>query len=960
MQQYQQYIDDILGAVASPDTADPDFLRDSAAMYAEACAEANDRLRGVGRLLHRGLRSEAIQLAEQEPNLLDMVALLDFEELPTWRDMLVDWGMAEPPEILIEIAADLNKAYAEQQPLESLLRQHRILALARAPLSARIATLRKICTQDAGNEIWTSDLALLEKARLKQLPAEAEAARRTNDVTRLERINQEVNSSEWSIPLPAELTATIGRMHQTTAAQHARQTLAKLDVDLNDAHMAFDPVAGREARTEWNKYAAIAELSPTDELLQRAAPALEWLAEQDRQDDRALQRERAIESLRAGMDEHVDGVELQRRFDAASLFDEPVPEPLASQVRQRIRGHDIQIARRRRLIVGGSAGALIVLVAAGAYGIYAKRQADFASGAADSFKKLIDEDRLDDAEGYFANLSESSPGIVLRGEIQDQLARLKQKQAAEATRRADFENAIGAARESLQDEPDQNSLQSARQLALTEEEQAAVAEIEREFAVAQQALSKKDSEAYVEELGKLSDRLAELGRTSEADEQLLTALSNLLDEIRKLSSRFPRVDPAAVAQADPLEARINSMRKRIAAGRAKSEAKQQITTTVGDIGRFETAISDYSRQFPGSQVAANLPTIVDDLARAKGFLAWNTFLTDAFCNSLPADAEAARTALAEGQSLLQNEPGCSLAEEFERRQTYLKSIVQRGIGGGESIVDDLERLLRDPLIRDLWMVENKVGERFYCRKEPVATGGRIKFDYFVGFDLSEKPYSLREDDVVSSGPAPQSQLASRLRTLLEDIEKNGWEGTFVRMHAAATDSSFKLDPVLRLVVIKRIVEAGSSGSSILADAFSDYLKELAAANVDLTVPWMEPRNDDAERERRRAETAFSSLPGIRDELNAAAKRLRELQAPVDAGYRWIGWIGANDDGAPAVELKSLIPTSGRLHVVGRGRANSSSYAAQEIGKLTNGDVALSYRGADMIGYPVFYKPDSTK
>src|SRR4051812_44639870 len=126
MQTYQQYIDDILGAVYSPETADPDFLRDSAAMYAEACAEVNDRLRNVGRLLHRGLRSEAIQFAEQEPNLLDMVGMLDFQELSAWREMLVGWGMAEPPRLLIELAADLNKAYADHEPLEAILKQHRL------------------------------------------------------------------------------------------------------------------------------------------------------------------------------------------------------------------------------------------------------------------------------------------------------------------------------------------------------------------------------------------------------------------------------------------------------------------------------------------------------------------------------------------------------------------------------------------------------------------------------------------------------------------------------------------------------------------------------------------------------------------------------------------------------------------------------------------------------------------
>ena len=141
---YQYYIDDIQGAVYSPETADPEFLRDSSAQYAEACAEVNDRLRQVAQLLHRGLRSEALQMAEEEPNLLDTVSMLDFPELSTWCEMLGNWDMVAPPPLLIELAADINQAYADQQPLESILKNHRLFALARAPLAARIKILRKI------------------------------------------------------------------------------------------------------------------------------------------------------------------------------------------------------------------------------------------------------------------------------------------------------------------------------------------------------------------------------------------------------------------------------------------------------------------------------------------------------------------------------------------------------------------------------------------------------------------------------------------------------------------------------------------------------------------------------------------------------------------------------------------------------------------------------------------------
>ena len=142
----------------------------------------NQRLRQVGQLLKRGLRGEALQLTEEEPNLLDFVGMLDFPELPAWRELLKRWGMAPPPALLIDLAADINQAYADQQPLESLLKQHRLLALARAPLAARTRILRQIRQADAANMAWEEDLKILETARIRQLDQEIDTAYRHDDL----------------------------------------------------------------------------------------------------------------------------------------------------------------------------------------------------------------------------------------------------------------------------------------------------------------------------------------------------------------------------------------------------------------------------------------------------------------------------------------------------------------------------------------------------------------------------------------------------------------------------------------------------------------------------------------------------------------------------------------------------------------------------------------------------------
>src|SRR5262245_8949089 len=124
-----------------------------ASAYAEACHEVAQRLGRCHRLLQQGLRSEAIQLAESEPNLLETTAVLDFPERAEWDGLVHRQDLTPAPPLPIESARLLNEAYAEEDPLQDLLRRHRRLALQRAPIRSRIGLLRQLAAQDPVNPI---------------------------------------------------------------------------------------------------------------------------------------------------------------------------------------------------------------------------------------------------------------------------------------------------------------------------------------------------------------------------------------------------------------------------------------------------------------------------------------------------------------------------------------------------------------------------------------------------------------------------------------------------------------------------------------------------------------------------------------------------------------------------------------------------------------------------------------
>src|ERR1700722_10069861 len=99
MADYHQTVDQIRAFVQSSDQTRNGFLESLASTYAEACVEVNQRMGRCHRLLQQGLRSEAIQLAESEPNLLESLTALDFPERVDWDELAQIYELAAAPKL---------------------------------------------------------------------------------------------------------------------------------------------------------------------------------------------------------------------------------------------------------------------------------------------------------------------------------------------------------------------------------------------------------------------------------------------------------------------------------------------------------------------------------------------------------------------------------------------------------------------------------------------------------------------------------------------------------------------------------------------------------------------------------------------------------------------------------------------------------------------------------------------
>jgi hypothetical protein len=201
---------------------------------------ASDRLEHIDSLLQKGLRTEAIELADQEPNLNDLLTALDFPELVPWNDLLQQRGMQPVQGIPVEAAAELNDAYLAVGSIEKLLQNYRSISLARAPLSKRIAALRLLALRDPRNPVWSADLKEFERHRLKLLREDLDAAVAAEDLARLASLDAELSASGWTVEVPAKIREQVHAAHQNLRRRQAREELQTLSHQLSDAYSAFD------------------------------------------------------------------------------------------------------------------------------------------------------------------------------------------------------------------------------------------------------------------------------------------------------------------------------------------------------------------------------------------------------------------------------------------------------------------------------------------------------------------------------------------------------------------------------------------------------------------------------------------------------------------------------------------------------------------------------------------------
>lgn len=912
MLDYQRVVEDLRNALYAASANQPQSLPAAAAAFGQACNVVNERLRTCGALLRQGLRSEAIQQCELEPNLLDLVAMLDFPERQQLPEFLLYFNLPAVPNLLLDEAALLNEAYAAQQPLEALLEQHRLLALARGPLNRRIGVLRQIAELDMNNPIWREDIALFEAERLSQIQRELNRAAKANDRETLEALRKEVATSPWQTTPPSNLRKQIEKALEDAWQQESRSRLEELEPQLNDAFAALDVASARRLREYWEVNARRCQLDDSDPLAQRAAPALDWLAEQDAREHDEQSFQAAVAALEQALDGQWGGTsiskardetaELERRYAVVVRFGREVPLHLERRYRTRMLALEDGQRRRFRLLVG--AAVCLLLAAGGGVAVLLMRASHEreVAGHAAILARFLENDSLQEASRHIEQLQQQQPKVAQAAAVREQVLLLEQRLQEEQQRADDFRQAMADVSGSGYESPNRQALDRARQLAKTPAEKAEVTKAEGEIVLAMRRTQEQRDQRFLADFQPLAQQVAALAMTTfSTPEEELAHLRQLQSDLQALDARSKQVTPELRQQMPPLFTRIKSGMDRIMALQEEELVLERVARNADNDFGYLSALQTYIDAYSNTARAESFRKVIAESASWKEFDAWNEVASwwngQTMKQLTPALATEMINRVATYQKSHEQWP---LAAELKQQADAIQCIANRHNAQGEPVTQALRTLLLVPLHSDCYVVHLDEGTEkvLYVQSLPSTQGmTQVKLDVYINRQGETKNRSPLVKAIKQAGPAPQTVVAKAILAQLDNLNKASepaaWERTFCEILEAIARAR-DVDPMLTMMLLKETMQVAGQGSDQLKALLAPHYKLLDESRADPFANWVDPDDKAADAARRQSDIDLNQvIPRLLPELAKLRQSLPEYKVTPAPRYARLGWLRRN-------------------------------------------------------------------
>jgi len=938
-----------------------DLMRELADTYSLEATRVNDRLSKAVALLHKGLRSEAIQSASLNPNAIDSAAALDFPEYDEWCEILQFYSIPLPQDLQRDMVDQLNEAMVDAQPLDALLKHHRRLAIARAPLAWRLKTLRRIAAIDSTNGVWQDDIELWERARVKQLEPDVKAAVASKDEQKLRSLLDELSNPTWRIEVDRDLApmvkAALDQINQSRIADE----LSKLASAIYDAFCQFDEPVARTLLADWGRTLATFKSQPSPEWVEQVSGAAEWLKEIDREASEKRERSAALGKLDAALDRRADRHTLDSAFGALSQFDEPPPIELIQRYRLAVEQIDIAGKRRNQAVLAAIAATVAIIVGI----VFVWQRADSLEReiltAETQMRSMVDSKRLSHAATFWSKLESGSPNVVRDSRMTALNASLRSLLAEDASRAEQFAQYLTLADVQSPDAMDLSSLGKAESLAVTEDEKASAFGVRRRYKQWETEIETGQTTQLLAEVAGLKSRLDDIEKLP-ADQVANTSLVEVLSSIDELASTYRRANTSAKAQVTSLKNRAVAIRDALRDRRMRQQAESEAITRIiksATLDDLERNLKAFSGAVPNSPLTNEFEKAAGERKHWDMPAEWNALAT-AVATALdsPFTVQIVSNVIAQDSVLktrLANNPAAaSTGKWLDRISRY---------DGRMKALQGLLGDLSDTVVADLYTVVDTDGQgkrhfiynHYYDRMKAMlpksdprnlelvanGSGATKRSDSLDGpFKIIQEPFAtIRWLTVQHQSMAP---------TLAKD-----WDRELLK-RIAELRSRRELDSLVKEMLVAHLLAGTAEESPELA---SQLVKELAllSERAHIRDTWYEsaPLSDKLADEVedgviKRIAELYRSIPSVPQE----SARLRKRR------YTWVGCIVRDSGGNAMPHLQRTIDGNGRLLVATPSPTNPMQTDIVFVGSITGGTALLNTSSPDQIaGRPLFFLAD---
>ena len=938
-----------------------DEMKPLAATYADEVSRVNDRLDEAVDLIRKGLRSEAIQAVNRTPNAMQAALELEFPEADEWFEILQFMGLPIPPTLNSDAVSQVNDAIVDSMPLDALMRRHRQLAIAKAPLAMRLRVLRQIARRDDSNPVWFEDIESWEKERVREIDHELDRAIEEEDIRTVCAIHQELTASKWIAKPPARLVEQATFVAEGHYQMESEKELSLIADKLQVAFEKADEPGVRKYARQWQSRRKELKRAVSSNLEKQVAPVFAWLTEMDRKAKTASKLASAVANLQSVMDSGGSLEDVRTAHQEATQLGEPLPEDVSERYRKLLTADQKKKKLKTGLIAGAVLIAVIGVIALVLKFMNSGRQNQVLQSAVSQMQTLVNGENWAQAQSFYERLERNQPNVASDPKIQALYITVEGKLNQEDEREEEFQRFLAQANNEDPAKIDEDLLRRARAKAVTDAELAAVEKIRKRKEAYFNSTASEKTEKALNELAEYRSELSSL-KSRPSNKENLENVRKFYGRLIKLTQKHPGTLPKFNNEFQLLKQQTSSTIRNI---------EQQMGQTT-DFARDTSLLvrsksldeyADSLRKISGESTA--IGTRQELLASAKEEQQWEAVkMVNAWLAGIAADTSEGITP-AESRDIL---------KELNSLESKVASIPHLArLGNDKQRLEETTR--RDMLLNEV--IDRLKGSPFTGLVELRSidpTQGNSELRYYVPKRvIDEKPNLLTVAGTVGIPVVDTSLGAVRNRSfsgqrstvdeprasmqeLITRIERRrinflrNWEREFVELIGSVTKRK-QLDGLIQENLVASLISDAVAGSKQFREATRQTRQELDLRQNSRD-QWYKARAPNSELKSSVRSITEDELMGI---YHSSDKQWSSLKALGESQIQWIGFLVRNSDGNMRCIQRGDSPTAdGDLYIAVEEKDSTRTNIVR-IGKYINASCQLEPSRLNLVpGRPVFY------